>query len=172
MKNKGELERYFVQNNHEAIIDRDTFEKVQKEMEERSKKAPKTQSNPTVFTSLLTCGNCGKHYRKKTNSKKTVWMCPTYNHIGKSACDSQMIRDDILKETSAKALDMPYFDEEVFKKVVKSITVLSDNRLIYFFTDGTSKEMVWKQKSRADAWTPEMKETMAEKARQQHKRKV
>lgn len=85
-------------------------------------------------------------------------MCPTYNHIGKSACDSQMIRDDILKETSAKALGMPEFDEEVFKKKVKGIQVLRNNRLIYFFTDGTSKEMIWKQKSRADAWTPEMKE--------------
>ena len=158
MKNNGELDRFFVQDNHDPIIDRGTFERVQLEMQERSKNTVKTQSAPTVFTSLLTCGNCAKHYRKKKNSKKVVWMCPTYNLIGKSACDSQMIREDILKETSAKALDMPYFDEEVFKRKVKGITVLREHRLIYFFTDGTSKEMVWKPKSRAEAWTPEMKE--------------
>lgn len=156
-QNKGEKDRFFIEDNHEPIIDRETFGLVQKTLEERGKHVPKTKSAPCEFTSLLTCDKCGKHYRRKVNSKKVVWMCPTYSQKGKSACDSHMIRDDILKETSAKILGIPEFNEEVFKKKVDRITVKSDNKLIYFFTNGTSQEITWQQRSRADAWTPEMR---------------
>ncbi len=35
--NKGEIPQYYVEDNHEAIIDPDTFEMVQREMEKRRK---------------------------------------------------------------------------------------------------------------------------------------
>ena len=91
--NQGELPQYHVEDAHEAIIDMDTFIKVQEEMERRTKKyghAPKSQ-NRYPFTGLLVCGNCGKSYRRKVTATQPVWICATYNTQGKKYCDSKQI---------------------------------------------------------------------------------
>lgn len=35
--NKGQLPQFYIENNHEAIIDKETFKKVQIEIEKREK---------------------------------------------------------------------------------------------------------------------------------------
>ena len=63
-KNHGELPRYWVENTHEAIIDKETFDYVQQEMARRRKLgAIANKSIPTTcFTSKLECGVCHRHY--------------------------------------------------------------------------------------------------------------
>lgn len=101
--NKGELPKYEVTNNHQAIIDREVFNSVQVEMEKRKKlySTNKSTTNKYRYTSKIVCGICGKHYQRKTNNagtkyEKVVWICDTYNKKGKAFCESKQIPENIL----------------------------------------------------------------------------
>jgi len=70
--NKGRAARYFVQDHHEAIIDRETFDAVQGLLEKRQRhNEPSEKGMVNPFTGKVVCENCKKHYRRKTiNGKK------------------------------------------------------------------------------------------------------
>ena len=101
-KNQGELPRYHAANTHEAIISQETFDVVQAEILRRKRKyAPTKPQQPSPFTGLITCGLCGKHYRRKTTATGPVWICATYNSYGKSYCPSKAIPEETLMQASA-----------------------------------------------------------------------
>lgn len=56
-KNNGEVPQYYVENNHPAIIDKDTWELVQIELERRKSNFSKSGQN--LFANLLFCSECG-----------------------------------------------------------------------------------------------------------------
>lgn len=99
-KNNGERVKYYVENNHPAIIDSATFARVQEEMTRRtSKKRVKMIGTKTnqgryssmyALTELLVCGECGTPYRRCTwtasGKKKIVWRCINRLDYGKKYC--------------------------------------------------------------------------------------
>jgi hypothetical protein len=52
-KNNGELPKYLVSNHHEAIIDRDTFNRVQEEMARRSSQIRLKRSKVNTAANML-----------------------------------------------------------------------------------------------------------------------
>ena len=149
--NYGELPQYYVENNHEAIIDKETFEKVQQEIKARTNGVKKPKLKLTYpFTGKITCGQCGKHYRREIGNAGTkyahpVWICGTYNSLGKKFCSAKQIPEDILME-----LIPPGF---------KEILVPEQNKIIIILNDGSKIEKTWQYKSRSESWTDEMRET-------------
>lgn len=95
--NNGERPRYYVENNHPAIIDKSTFNMAQEELARRAGKrkvkqvGTKTQqgkySGKYALTELLICGECGTPYRRCTwtarGKKKIVWRCINRLDYGK-----------------------------------------------------------------------------------------
>lgn len=65
----------------------------------------------------------------------------------------------IAEELVGSAEDLPI--------LVDSILVGPNNRLRFLFKNGTEVERVWKERSRADSWTPEMKEAARVAAKKQ-----
>lgn len=66
---KGEI----IEGKHQAIIDEDTWKKVQEEKEKRlNKKVTKSQH---LLTGLVYCGKCGAKYRYQKWGNKTVLYC-------------------------------------------------------------------------------------------------
>ena len=168
--NHGEVRQYFVENDHEPIIDRETFNRVQ---EESAKRAIKYNSPPRnmsgevpLFRGLIRCGYCGrKFFRKKANKGYGLmaWFCPTFYDVGKSVCPSQKIPDRILVEHTKAVLQVEELTREILLERLSGIIVPEHNRLIYVFKDGTKKEVVWKHPSRSQSWTPEMRQQVREK---------
>lgn len=168
--NRGQLPMYYIEDHHDAIIDKDTFARVQAEMKRRAKKYhPSTEPAPTYpFSGLIRCGICGAGYRRKitaagTKYEKAVWICKTFNVYGKSACGSQQIPEDVLMGQAAVALGLPDFDVTAFKAQVSEIRVPGANQLLFIFKDGHKVELAW-QTSRRDSWTPEMRQRAREDA--------
>lgn len=157
--NRGELPMYHVTNSHDAIIDKETFAKVQREIERR---AAKYRSNPQpkkqyLFTSLICCGQCGKHYRRKqanagSKSIRPVWICATFNHYGKNNCPSQQIPENILLEKTAEVFGTTELDRALLEKSISKIQIPGRNRIEYIFKDGRSVEVVWEHPSRSERW--------------------
>ena len=151
--NHGEMPQYHAESTHEPIISLDTFNAVQDEREMRAKKFRcKQEPRKTyAFTGLLTCNHCGKHYRRKTTKTGVVWICSTFNSLGKSHCPSKQIPETTLMAIAGE------FDN------IKNIMVCDDNVLTFHLADGSEVNRQWKDRSRRESWTDEMRE----KARQQ-----
>ena len=151
--NNGEQPQYHVEGAHEAIIDLSTWEAVQEEIERRAAYyAPTKKATSYLFTGLIVCGICGKHYRRKTTASGVIWVCTTYNTHGKKACASKAIPESVLYDLTA---DIPLGD-------LTAIRAENGNTLVFCFKDGSQTVKRWKDRSRAESWTDEMKE----KARQ------
>ena len=93
------LPKYYIHDCHPAIIDRDTFQKVQEEMARRSslrKTSSKTKTElgkirgKYVLSELLVCGECGSPYRRavwtQKGVKRAVWRCQNRLEHGRKLC--------------------------------------------------------------------------------------
>ena len=118
--NNGERPKYYVENNHPAIIDRNTFYQVQEELARRVSMqkvkfvGAKTQqckySSKYALTGLLICGECGTPYRRctwtmKDKNKKIVWRCINRLDYGKKYCKhSPSVEEDVLHNAIMSAI--------------------------------------------------------------------
>ena len=163
--NEGQLDRYFVENHHAPLIDRTTFDVVQRRMNIQHEKYAGLGGHRSVFSGMIRCLQCGKSYKRKTTHGKAAWQCTTYLTLGKSYCHTKQIPEDILMAATASVLGTAEFDEENFRSQIERIEVPSFNHLVYIFKDGRREEHVWQDKSRRGSWTDEMKKKAAEYAR-------
>ena len=161
--NSGQLPKYLAENIHEAIIDIETFEKVQSEIKRRAQKYDRSyDGNKTYpFTGLLKCDNCGKHYRRKITKTQAVWMCAGYLTLGKEYCPSKQIPETVLEDQVQAVTD------DI--KAVKEIIVADKNTLHFVMKDGRTITRKWKDRSRSESWTPEMREAARQRAIERRK---
>lgn len=117
--NHGERTKYYVENNHPAIIDAHTFNMVQEELARRAGKpkvkqiGTKTEqgkySSKYALTELLICGECKTPYRRCTwtsnGKKKVVWRCINRLDYGKKYCHhSPSIEESVLQGAIMRAI--------------------------------------------------------------------
>lgn len=123
--NTGQLPKYLIQNHHEGIVSRETFDAVQLEMARRNAKAGATRkSTPTgrgkysgkyALSNLLFCGECGTAYRRcvwtQHGVKRPVWRCVSRLDYGKKFCthsptlDEEPLQQAILAAINAVMAD-------------------------------------------------------------------
>lgn len=108
IRNTGQLPMYLVQNHHDGIVDRKTFDAVQAEIARRSAgKSPSKKNAPTGMTSYaskyalserLVCGECGTLYRRctwsKGGKKRVVWRCVSRLDYGTKYCHNSPTLDE------------------------------------------------------------------------------
>ena len=162
--NRGVLPMYYAEGTHDAIIDADTFQKATAVLERLCTKASGHKlPEQSAFAGMLRCPLCGKNYKRVNNHGHWGYNCSTYQRKGKQFCFGKIIPEATLISETAAAIGLPAFDEDVFKKRIDHIEVSKPNHLLFVFKDEHTVERVWKDRSRAESWTPEMRET----ARQQ-----
>lgn len=168
MANNGQHPQYHVEGSHEPIIDIGTYDSVQLEIAKRVEKHthPGQKKHTYPFTGKLVCAGCGKHYRRKVTKARPVWICPTFNTLGKASCPSKQIPEETLCHMAADALGMDVFSEEAVLSKITVVRVEKDNILVFRFKDGTESVKRWPDRSRSESWTEEMKEAARQKNRE------
>lgn len=171
--NNGNKDKYLVSNNHEPIITKEQFERVNNLRKERFNLNIHTrqQYNKYPFTGILKCGNCGKNYKHKRSPYNNYWICTTFEELGKAYCNSRKIRDDVLANTTCQALEVNDFNKEMINRQISLIEIFNGNKLIFHFFNGMKKEIIWEEPKRSDRWTDEMREQTRLKSIEQHKRR-
>lgn len=107
VKNTGQVQQYYVEDSHPAIIEPDEFDAVQLEIERR-KSLGRPISTTSIFASRLVCAECGGHFGKKVwgsykNDKtyrKEVWRCnDKYKRLDKpgNGCQTPHITEEEIK---------------------------------------------------------------------------
>lgn len=119
IRNNGQLPKYLIQNHHEPIVSRQTFDAVQAEFARRTAlKSPskKTITGKSSYTSKyalserLVCGACGTLYRRRVwarnGKKRLVWRCVNRLDFGKKYCSkSPTLDEEVVQQTILDAIN-------------------------------------------------------------------
>ncbi len=142
-KNNGELPQYYVENNHEGIVSKELFNRVQSEMARRAnhKKAATLGGERTrgkysaryALTERLVCGECGTPYRRCTwtqkGEKRIVWRCISRLEHGKQYCRNSPTMDEYkIHAAILEAFNMVLENrEEILETVMEAIRTAFEN---------------------------------------------
>lgn len=134
VKNDGYVRKYYIEDNHEAIIPKEIFHQVQEEKLRRAslhkpavtrkknkeEKEKSKYSSKYVLTELMVCAECGHAYRRqiwsKHGDKSAVWRCEDRLKYGrKSKCqNSPTLKENQLHETIINAINSVVEDSGEF----------------------------------------------------------
>lgn len=127
-KNNGTLPQYYIEDDHEAIIPKDIFMRVQEEMARRSSERDMNGrrqgfSANHAFSHMVTCECCGEHFRRlhwNNRGKKTiVWRCKTRLE-DKTRCLARTVSEDELQQGFIDAVNEMLGNNDEYLKKLKS----------------------------------------------------
>ena len=145
-KNKGEKPSYVVHLSHEPIIDPDTFDRVQRELERRSNARPRKAGDKSPFANRLVCGTCGTFYghkvwksRGKAAARHDVWCC-NHRYTNEDKCTTPILREDEIKAAFRKVLKKlkcpeHEYTDDLWYKLVEVVTIRENRKAEFHLTD-------------------------------------
>ena len=148
MINKGEEDKYYIENNHEAIVSAEVYEKAQSILENRSGaietgRRKGNYSRKYTFSSRVFCGFCGSVFVRRnlynnTNHETKVWQCMSYVKNGKKFCpETKAIRENVIENCFVEAYELLCQDN---KEVINNFL----NRIDGFLRENNTKSMLQK----------------------------
>ena len=128
--NKGIVPQYYVEDDHEPIIPKELFHRVQEEKARRAsiyradtkKKNVEIKgkySSKYVLSDIMVCAECGQPYRRqvwsKYGAKRAVWRCDNRLKHGSKRCKhSPTLKEEILHEAIMTAVNSVVEDQGEF----------------------------------------------------------
>lgn len=127
--NKGQVPKYYVENNHEAIIPKNIFLKVQEEIARRANLTNGTTNRKRVYSGryalsgIVFCAYCGDIYRRiKWNNrgyKSIVWRCVSRVEKDGPDCQARTVREELLQQIAIKAINEAFREKETILPLLR-----------------------------------------------------
>jgi len=128
-RKKDSKEIIRIENSHEAIIDKATFNKVQRIRKQRNPglQHPRTAKSEYLLSGLLYCGNCNSAMIGCAAKSSTVfyYRCRKSHQEGKHVCGAKLVNRKEIESTVLKEIKMNILSEENLKEIVR----LTNNEL-------------------------------------------
>lgn len=121
VKNNGIVPQYYIQDDHEAIVSKELYYRVQEEKTRRAslsksavarkaKKEKSKYSSKYALTDITVCKECGQPYRRqvwsKYGQKSAVWRCENRLKNGTKNCkNSPTLKEEVLQEAVMAAIN-------------------------------------------------------------------
>jgi site-specific recombinase, phage integrase family len=113
--NNGIAPQYYVEDDHEAIIPKEIYMKVQEELVRRrnvqaSPRGKKRMYSCThCFSQMVVCGNCGEVFRRiywnNHGCRSIVWRCASRLEQNGAVCNARTVNEKELEQVVLKALN-------------------------------------------------------------------
>ncbi|QNO13321.1 recombinase family protein [Alkalicella caledoniensis] len=107
VKNNGERSQFLIKNNHEPIIDRKTFEAVQKRMANNKQNLKRGKKKSYPLSGRLVCGECGYNLHRYVCREVVTWRCG-HQTISNQLCKMKGIKEERILKAMVKAFDQRY----------------------------------------------------------------
>lgn len=144
----ADYDSFYIDNDHEAIIDRETWNKVQERLDgiehEKRLGVRRRGNDQHVFYGKIFCGECGATYKRRTFSVKEAdgvrhyyaWNCRE-RQKGKSGngCKAPTVQEKVLEEAICEALGWSKFDPQRFESEVARVEIAEDGIKVERATD-------------------------------------
>ncbi len=123
--NRGEADKYYVSNTHEAILDKDTFNKVQAMIRRNlEKEAEKSKPKKHNFSGKIYCFDCGWCYKRRVQNGKVYWLC-SKNGVAGRRCSTHTIREEGLEKTFCEFYNkLQQHKDEILKSTLNRLIEL------------------------------------------------
>jgi len=124
-----------IENNHEPIIDKQTFDNVQLELERRRSYKPEKSkySSRHVWSGKLECAYCKSKFRRRKNNRKSpkpqfIWQCTTGVIYGKQkevqgqliGCNCKFVHENYLEKMLIDVINNLAFNKDNVTSAVKA----------------------------------------------------
>lgn len=125
VKNNGIVPQYYVEGNHEAIIPKDIFLRVQEELVRR--RVVKTSANGKkrsyscnhCFAQIVICGECGEMFRRihwnNRGCKSIVWHCLSRLEPTGQECHARTVNETVLENVVVQAINTLLGDKSTYQ---------------------------------------------------------
>lgn len=138
--NNGQIDKYEIRNNHVGIIDRETFNAVQAEMNRREYEKISLvderlkYSSKYPFSAKIECGECGTKFRRhcqQHGDKKTfIWVCIKHQ-LHSDECSMRPIKEESIEKAFVQVLNGLVADRErIMNGLRQSIKIIIENNPI------------------------------------------
>ena len=149
-ENKGEMDKYIVENAMPVIIRPKTFDLAQNIYQSHLKASNRTKGGTYPLSGLIKCGCCGSTYRRKIINGIVSWTCITHN-LNADKCTS-----------------MPVSEERIYSAFINMCNKLQQNyRHVLIPLQQTLRELNTRQ-FRGDAGALELHKEIAALKDQKH----
>lgn len=142
--NKNEVEKVYIENHHEPIIERGLWNLAQEELKKRILTDEQKSRHSCRYwcSGKIVCGECGEKFvsrikRNKNGSIRKSWRCGNYvkygtaklNHVGDvTGCNSKSVNEQILVEAVKFILNYLNFNKkEIVSEMVNEINLVVNN---------------------------------------------
>ena len=109
-----------VPNTHEAIISRETFDKVQGLLKRDTRTSPQGRE-VHLFSGFLRCADCGKAMTRSKVGGTVYYYCRTYKNQSKSACTKHTIKHNRLEVAVLYAIQQQVYLAVDYTKTIERI---------------------------------------------------
>ena len=126
IKNNGIMPQYYVENDHEAIIPKEIFMRVQDELVRRRlvKVSPNGRkhgfSSNHVFSQMIVCGECGELFRRvhwnNHGCRSIVWRCLSRLQPTGVICHARTVSEEVLKNVVVQAFNEMLGSKSTYQK--------------------------------------------------------
>lgn len=125
VKNNGIVPQYYVEGNHEAIIPKDIFLRVQDELVRR--RVVKTSANGKkrsyscnhCVAQIVICGDCGEMFRRihwnNRGCKSVVWRCISRLESTGLECHARTVNETVLENMVVQTINTLLGDKSTFQ---------------------------------------------------------
>ena len=142
VKNNGIVPQYYVEGNHEAIIPKDIFLRVQEELVRRrivktsTNGKKRTYSCNHCFAQIVICGECGEMFRRihwnNRGCKSIVWRCISRLEPTGQECHARTVNETILENVVVQAIntllgDKSTYQAQLQQNIAKVIRIAQQN---------------------------------------------
>lgn len=123
IRNRGEKKQYLIENHHEPIIDKETFQKAQLMLKKRAKPNRRRDRRQYPLSSRIVCGGCGGNLQRFECRGVVTWRCGK-SVKSKDLCNMEGIREENIMTAIIAAFENKYesMEEELpISKVIQKM---------------------------------------------------
>ncbi len=121
--NKGEPDEVCIPDNHPAIIDVDTFNRVQEMLKTNSPSVshPREVTSQYILSGLIYCKKCGGKMvgSSAKSGAYSYYECSAKLKGGKAVCDAKPVKKELLEREFFRILKLTLFSEENIRLLAK-----------------------------------------------------
>lgn len=132
VRNHGGKHQYYASNTHPPIISQETYQAVQRLLEERSQFfRGEIAGQPDVLGCMIYCGHCGGKYRKKLVNQKEHWVCRRHENEP-AVCSIKAIPADEIREAFNRLyFKLKHHGDEIFQTMIRYSTKIRKGRMLW-----------------------------------------
>lgn len=122
LENVPEEDWVVVENTHEAIIDKETFAKVQEHLKRDVRTAPK-KAEVYLFSGFLKCADCGRAIIRANSGGNVYYRCATYTRRSHLACTQHSIKHNRLEAAVLYAIQQQVYLAVSYSELIAGINM-------------------------------------------------